>query len=125
MGRTTSERLAFIVTMNPDQAIRAFEQTGKSADKHLGKAEDRIDQIGGKMTRFGAVALASTGIVARGLFSLGESAGTSQAAIAANTQVLGEASQAVQDAVEGCVPGCILFCQITAEIELHFNNMNS
>lgn len=103
MGRTTSERLAFIVTMNPDQAIRAFEQTGKSADKHLGKAEDRIDQIGGKMTRFGAVALASTGIVARGLFSLGESAGTSQAAIAANTQVLGEASQAVQDWAEDSV----------------------
>jgi hypothetical protein len=61
---TVTERLAFIISANADQAIRAFEKTATSAEKELGKATKNIDQLGVNLTRFGARGLAVTGALA-------------------------------------------------------------
>ena len=60
---TITQRLAFLVSANADGAIKAFEKTGREAEKSLGKATRNIDALGAKMTKFGAVGLAAAGFV--------------------------------------------------------------
>lgn len=66
---TMTERLAFLISANADEAIRAFEKTGKSAEKELGKATSSIDKLGGNLTKFGAGAMAFAGVAGAALFS--------------------------------------------------------
>ncbi len=92
-----TERLAFLVEMNADQAIRTMNKVGATAERELEKGvEDRLDRASKSMTRFGAVMLGSAGIASRGLYGLGSAAAEQNAALAANTQVLGENAAAVQ-----------------------------
>jgi hypothetical protein len=65
-----SERLAFILTLDADGAIRGFQRVGKEADKSLGKADARLEKLGHTMTKFGAGAVAASGVAAVGLFGL-------------------------------------------------------
>ena len=67
-----TERLAFLISANADQAIRAFQKTGNAADKDLGRAEDKIDKLGASFTKFGAGAMAFAGVAARGLFEFAQ-----------------------------------------------------
>lgn len=81
---TITQRLAFLVSANADGAIKAFEKTGREAEKSLGKATRNIDALGAKMTKFGAVGLAAAGTMAAlgTKFALaGERAATSNARI--------------------------------------------
>lgn len=81
---TITQRLAFLVSANADGAIKAFEKTGREAEKSLGKATRNIDALGAKMTKFGAVGLAAAGSMAAlgTKFALaGERAATSNARI--------------------------------------------
>ncbi len=101
---TLAERLAFFVSMDADQAIRAMEKVGATAEKELEKGtNDRIDQLSKSMTRFGALTLGAAGVGARGLATLGNAAGEQNAAVSANTQVLGENAAAVQAWAENSV----------------------
>ncbi len=103
MAKVT-DTLAFLVTMNADQAIKAMTKVGDTADKELGQGvEDRLEQTSKQMTKFGAIALTTSGIAARGLKTLGEAAAAQNAAVAANAQVLGESSAAIQEWAEGSV----------------------
>lgn len=71
---TVTERLAFLISANADQAIRAFEKTANSADKEMVKAKKSIDIAAGSMVSFGARGLAAAGTLAAGLFKLSQSA---------------------------------------------------
>lgn len=71
---TVTERLAFLISANADQAIRAFDKTANSAQKEMTKATKSIDQVAGSMTRLGARGLAVTGTLGAGLFKLAQSA---------------------------------------------------
>ncbi len=63
-----SEKLQYLITVDSAGAVKGFQNVGKSAEKELGKAEDRIDKVGARMTKFGAGALASAGVLGAGLF---------------------------------------------------------
>lgn len=71
---TVTERLAFLISANADQAIRAFDKTANAAQKEMTKATKSIDQVAGSMSRLGARGLAVTGTLAAGLFKLSQSA---------------------------------------------------
>jgi hypothetical protein len=71
---TITQRLAFLISANADGAIKAFDKTAQQADKQLGKAQKSIDQLGVKMTRFGATGLAAAGTLGAGLFKLAQGA---------------------------------------------------
>lgn len=66
-----SDRLKWILEADAKGAIKAFEDTGDAADKNLKKAEDRLDKLGGGLTKFGAGAMAFAGVAALGLGKLG------------------------------------------------------
>lgn len=90
-----SERLAFILTLDADGAVRGMQRVGSTADRELGRAESRIDKLSGSMTRYGAAAVAAAGVGAVGLFKLGSAADSQAASQSALNQVLGESSAAV------------------------------
>lgn len=69
---TMTERLAFLISANADDAIRAFEKTGNAAEKELGKAEDKLGKLGSQMTVFGAGAMAFAGVAGKGLYELAQ-----------------------------------------------------
>ncbi len=71
---TVSQRLAFLISANADQAIKAFDKTANSAEKQMGKASKSIDKVGAGMTKFGAAGLAAAGTLGAGLFKLAQGA---------------------------------------------------
>ncbi len=71
---TISQRLAFLISANADQAIKAFDKTANAAEKQMGKATKSIDKVGVNMTKFGAAGLAAAGTLGAGLFKLAQGA---------------------------------------------------
>ena len=71
---TITQRLAFLVSANADQAIKAFDKTAATAEKQMGKAGKSIDKLGASMTKFGAAGLAAAGTLGGGLFKLAQGA---------------------------------------------------
>lgn len=69
-----SERLAFILSLDANGAVKGFQQVGRAADKELGGADARIDRISGNMTKFGAGAVATAGVAGAALFSFAKQA---------------------------------------------------
>ena len=65
---TITQRLAFLISANADQAIKAFDKTAIAAEKQMGKAGKSIDKLGASMTKFGAAGLAAAGTLGAGLF---------------------------------------------------------
>ena len=85
---TVSQRLAFLISANADQAIKAFDKTANSAEKQMGKASKSIDKVGANMTKFGAAGLAAAGTLGAGLFKLAQGAIDDQKAQALLAQQL-------------------------------------
>lgn len=71
---TITQRLAFLVSANADQAIKAFDKTATTAEKQMGRAGKSIDKLGASMTKFGAAGLAAAGTLGGGLFKLAQGA---------------------------------------------------
>lgn len=65
-----SERLAFILEMDPSNAVAGMRRVGDAAERELGKTDDRLTKLGGSMQRFGAGAVAFTGVAAAALGGL-------------------------------------------------------
>lgn len=96
---TVTERLAFLISANADQAIRAFDKTANAAQKEMTKATKSIDQVAGSMSRMGARGLAVTGTLAAGLFKLSQSAIEDQKAQQLLAQQLRVTTKATQQQI--------------------------
>ena len=94
---TITQRLAFLVSANADQAIKAFDKTAATAEKQMGKAGKSIDKLGASMTKFGAAGLAAAGTLGTGLFKLAQGAIEDQKAQA----LLAEQLRNTADATDG------------------------
>lgn len=58
-----SERLQWIVTADSTSAVNAFKKAGDAADRELGKAEKKLDNVGSAFTKFGAGAAVAGGVL--------------------------------------------------------------
>lgn len=96
---TVTNRLAFLISANADQAIRAFDKTAIAADKQLGKASKSIDKLGGSLTKFGAAGLAAAGTLGAGLYSMAQGAIEDQRAQALLAQQLKNSTGATQEQI--------------------------
>lgn len=90
-----SERLAFLVTLDGDQAVKGFEKIGAAADKSLGKSDQRIQKASLNLQSFGAKALAVGGLAVAGLTSAANAAGDLQESIASASVIFGDAADEV------------------------------
>lgn len=93
---TMTERLAFILTLNADQAIQGFQTVGKAADDNLKKTEDRLSKTGSTLTKIGAGMLAFAGVAGRGLYSLASGASDLGESISAAEVIFGDASKSIE-----------------------------
>jgi hypothetical protein len=90
-----SERLAFLLSLDADQAIKGFEKVGNAADKNLGKADDRMKKASASLTSFGSKALAVGGLAVAGLASAANAAGDLGEAVAATEVIFGDAADTI------------------------------
>ena len=58
-----TEQLKWLIDADASKAISAFEKTGKAAESGLGKAESSTAKIGSSLTKFGAGAAATAGVI--------------------------------------------------------------
>lgn len=99
-----SERLAFLLDLDAGGAIQGFRQVGQEADRSLGKTDDRLNRLGGRMQVAGAGAVAFAGVAGRALYSLAEASEEAhrselllQNTYANAPQLAGESAQAIID----------------------------
>lgn len=69
---TLSERLAYLISLNSDEAVRGFQKVGTAADKELSKADEKTNRLNASLTKFGAAALASAGIAGAALYKFAQ-----------------------------------------------------
>lgn len=92
---TLTERLQFIMEVNNRSVVKGLQEVGSTAEKELSKADKRLDELGNKMTKVGAGAVAFAGVAGAALWKVGTAAGDKTQAISAMEQVLGDASKQV------------------------------
>ncbi len=90
-----SEKLRFILDADTDGAIRGFEKVGASADRDLGRADQKLDKVGASMTKWGALSLAAGGLMAAGLLKAGGAASDLEEAVNVTGLVFGDASDEI------------------------------
>ncbi|NBW09911.1 MAG: hypothetical protein EBR82_17985 [Caulobacteraceae bacterium] len=86
------ERLQILVDANADGAIREFQKVGASADRDLGKAENKLDKLGGQLTKFGSAAVAGGAVATIGLAKLATAASDYGESLNKATVIVGEKS---------------------------------
>ncbi len=91
-----TERLALLISLDANGAVRGLENVGKAADRNLGKAESKLDRSAQKMQKFGTGALAATGIAAVGLYKAGQAASDLEQAVGGTEAVFKETSGVIE-----------------------------
>ena len=94
---STTERLAFLLSVNAEEAIRGFQKTGDAADRELGRTEDKLKKAGSTLTKFGAGGLAFAGVMGGALFSVANSASDVSEAVNKATVLFGTAGKRVEE----------------------------
>lgn len=96
-----TERLALIVSLDAQGAVRGLENVGKAADRNLGKAESRIDRTAQRMQKAGAGMLAGAGLAATALYKAGQSAADLEQAVGGTEAVFKDASGTIDRFAKG------------------------
>ncbi len=91
-----TERLQIIVTADGKGAAREFQQIGATAERELGRTEDRIKKLSSGLVSSGSQMALAGGIATAGVFKLAQAAGNYEEAASAASVVFGEASESVE-----------------------------
>ena len=91
-----TERLQIIVTADGKGAAREFQQIGATAERELGRTEDRIKKLSSGLVSSGSQIALAGGIATAGVFKLAQAAGNYEEAASAASVVFGEASESVE-----------------------------
>lgn len=91
-----TERLQIIVTADGKGAAREFQQIGATAERELGRTEDRIKKLSSGLVSSGTQIALAGGIATAGVFKLAQAAGDYEEAASAASVVFGEASESVE-----------------------------
>lgn len=92
-----TERLALLVTLDADGAVRAFNDIGKAAERNLGKTDQRLDQTASRFKKAGAGMLAAGGLAAAGLANAAKSASDLGETVSQTEQIFGDAAGGIGD----------------------------
>lgn len=93
---TVTERLAFILSLNADGAIKGFQDVGQTATRELKRADEGLDKLGSQMTRVGTTMAASGLVGAVALSKLGSSAGDLNETLSKSSVIFGDAADRVE-----------------------------
>ena len=84
------ERLQILVDGNASGAIREFQKVGASADRELGRAEDKVAKLSAGLTSYGTAAVAGASVAAVGLSKLANAASDYGEAVNKATVIVGD-----------------------------------
>lgn len=90
-----TERLALLVTLDAQGAIKGFNDLGKAADRSLSKADERLDRYAVRFQKAGAGMLAGAGLAATGLYKAGQAAADLEQAVGGTAAVFGDTSDKI------------------------------
>lgn len=93
---TVTERLAFILSLNADGAIKGFQDVGQTASRELKRADQSLDRLGSQMARVGTTMAASGLVGAVALSKLGTSAGDLNETLSKSDVIFGSAADRVE-----------------------------
>lgn len=96
-----TERLALLVSLDANGAIKGLEQVGKAADRNLGKAESKLDKTAAQFKKAGTVMLAGAGLMATGLYKAGQSAADLEQSVGGTEAVFKDAAGYIEKYAKG------------------------
>jgi tetratricopeptide (TPR) repeat protein len=92
-----TERLQIIVTADGKGAAREFQQIGATAERELGRTEDRIKKMSSGLISSGSQIALAGGIATAGVFKLAQAAGDYEEAASAAGVIFGDAADDIED----------------------------
>ena len=92
-----TERLQILVTADAKGAANEFKKIGVTAERELGKTDDRLKKLSSGLTSFGVQAGLAGGIATAGVFSLAQAAGDYEEAASRAGVIFGGASETIED----------------------------
>jgi hypothetical protein len=99
-----TERLQIIVTADGKGATNEFQKIGATAERELGRTDDKIKRLSSGLVSSGTQIALAGGIATAGVFALAKAAGDYEEAASAAGVIFGDASEAVEqfgkDAIE-------------------------
>jgi len=91
-----TERLQIIVTADGKGAAREFQQIGATAERELGRTDDRIKKLSSGLISSGTQIALAGGIATAGVFKLAQAAGDYEEAASAAEVIFGDASESIE-----------------------------
>lgn len=92
-----SERLALLITANPDDAVRGLTKLERAADRSIGSTTSRVDELGYSLTKIGAGMLSVGVLGGVGLARAAQATSDLNEATSQTEQIFGAAADEVGD----------------------------
>lgn len=96
-----TERLALLITADAQGAIREFDKLGTSAERDIGKAENKLDKFGSTMTSTGTKMIAGAAVIGAGMWQAGQSAADLEQAVGGTEAVFGAFTGTIDEFAAG------------------------
>lgn len=92
-----TERLQIIVTADGKGAAREFQKIGATAERELGRTDDKIRKMSSGLVSSGTQIALAGGIATAGVFALAKAAGDYEEAASAAGVIFGDASESIEE----------------------------
>lgn len=100
-----SELLRLIIQADTAGAVKGIERLGSSADKSLGKVEDRTTRVGKNLQKFGAGAVVTGALFTGAMYKAGQSAADLEQAVGGTEAVFKDAKGPIEDYAKTAATG--------------------
>jgi hypothetical protein len=94
---TTREVLEFLIDANVQGFVSGMDKAGAAAERELGKTDERLEKMAGRMTTWGAATFGAASVAAIGLGKLATMAGESEVAQAKLDSSIANSTQSFVD----------------------------
>jgi tetratricopeptide (TPR) repeat protein len=92
-----TERLQILVTADGKGAVNEFSRIGATAERELGRTDDRVKKLSAGLVSGGTQIALAGGIATAGVFALAQAAGDYEEAASAAGVIFGDSAEAVED----------------------------
>lgn len=92
-----TERLQILVTADGKGAVNEFSRIGATAEKELGRTDDRLKRLSSGLVANGAQIAVAGGLATAGIFALAQASGDYEEAASAAGVIFGDSAEAIED----------------------------
>lgn len=92
-----TERLQILVTADGKGAVNEFSRIGATAEKELGRTDDRLKRLSSGLVANGTQIAVAGGLATAGIFALAKASGDYEEAASAAGVIFGDSAEAIED----------------------------